>query len=558
MNKLKLLNHRSHTRKDKRQLHRLIGHPWGRQVSLWLIIMLFANSCLSAPADPANSRAPIIWTAPSLERIGMTAAPGTNSDIELWAARGEYEAFQVGIRSPQKTLTNVNFTVSDLTNANQQVIAKSNLTRYREHYIHLPRGSSPPPGSTNSPLGPGWYADALIPFEHPDTQADLKGAAFDAVPFNLAADQNQPIWVDIFVPRNAQPGDYTGTFTVTSDQGNSSGKIRLTVWNFELPVKPSLQSEFGFWEHKSKAAVVELLKHKLMPQADDIAPADERELIDRWGLTTLSLPFWSGANEATCKMAPAPPVTEFKAAAAQRQSDLRLSVRYADEIDNCPDLIKPMQQWARHIHQAGLTTAIAMTPTPALYDDGTGSGRSAVDIWIVLPEDYDAAPQRIAEVLKKGDQVWFYTALVQDGYSPKWQIDYAPINYRIPHGFINQSLGLTGVLYWRIDQWTKNPWHDVIAYAQGNEYYPGEGMLVYPGEPVGISGVVPSMRLKWLREGVEDYEYIEILKNRGRGDWALNQSRTVGANWQNWTRSPAELEAVRRQLGAAIADLPRP
>jgi hypothetical protein len=31
-------------------------------------------------------------------------------------------------------------------------------------------------------------------------------------------------------------------------------------------------------------------------------------------------------------------------------------------------------------------------------------------------------------------------------------------------------------------------------------------MLVYPGDPVGVPGTVPSMRLKWIRKGVEDHE----------------------------------------------------
>ncbi|MGB5710342.1 MAG: DUF4091 domain-containing protein, partial [Waterburya sp.] len=179
----------------------------------------------------------------------------------------------------------------------------------------------------------------------------------------------------------------------------------------------------------------------------------------------------------------------------------------------------------------------------------------AVDIWIVLPEMYDAAPQRISEVLQKGNKVWFYNALVQDGYSPKWQIDFNPINYRIPHGFINQSLGLTGVLYWRVDLWTKDPWNNVQTYSIKDKYYPGEGMLVYPGKQVGIKGVVPSMRLKWIREGVEDYEYIEILKRLGRKSWALEVSRSVGRDWKNWTRNPNALESVRRRLGEEIARL---
>ena len=128
-----------------------------------------------------------------------------------------------------------------------------------------------------------------------------------------------------------------------------------------------------------------------------------------------------------------------------------------------------------------------------------------------------------------------------------------PIDYRIQPGFINQSLGLTGLLYWSVDDWSPNPWED----PQGgqNPDYPGEGVLVYPGGPAGLKGVAPSMRLKYLRDGVEDYEYIEILKNCGQAEFALSEARKVGADWTHWTRDHTLLEYTRQRLGDKIAAL---
>jgi hypothetical protein len=60
------------------------------------------------------------------------------------------------------------------------------------------------------------------------------------------------------------------------------------------------------------------------------------------------------------------------------------------------------------------------------------------------------------------------------------------------------------------------------------------------------------MRLKWLRDGVEDYDYVQILKNLGREDLALKISRSVGPDWTNWTRDHAALYTARQQLGEAI------
>jgi hypothetical protein len=80
-------------------------------------------------------------------------------------------------------------------------------------------------------------------------------------------------------------------------------------------------------------------------------------------------------------------------------------------------------------------------------------------------------------------------------------------------------------------------------------------MLVYPGDQVGIKGVVPSMRLKWLRDGVEDYDYVQILKNLGKEDVAMQIARSVGPDWTNWTRDAASIESARHKLGETISEI---
>jgi hypothetical protein len=252
-------------------------------------------------------------------------------------------------------------------------------------------------------------------------------------------------------------------------------------------------------------------------------------------------------------MDPAPSISQLQANVAIQQPGLYLYNVTADEIDACTNLFPTVQQWAYNLHQAGIENLIAMKPVPQLYDDGSGSGRSAVDIWELLPDMYDAAVSNVRHVLAKGDKVWSYNALVQDTYSPKWQIDFAPINFRIQPGFISQSLGLSGLVYWRVDYWSSDPWNEVNNTGQfSSNNYPGEGMLVYPGSAVGIQGVAPSMRLKWLRDGVEDYEYVELLKKQGYGAWALQVAANVGPDWTNWTRDPVALELARTELGQQL------
>jgi hypothetical protein len=482
--------------------------------------------------------APEAWAVGSLERVRPDAPAGSAAQITLHAARGEYESFQIIVRGPVGGLTNVNVTAPNLAGPSGQQIAVGNVTLYREHYVYI---GLPVRGGHNQSEGPGWYPDGLIPFVDPVTGQDLVGAPLDAVPFDLAEGRNQGIWVDVFVPRTAVAGDYTGTFVVTSDQGAASVDLHLTVWDFMLPVTAALKSSFGISpDYRAKGE--QLLRNKIMPRHTE--PDDQAYFMSQYGLNCTNSGFYG--KSGWCSMVAAPSVAQFQAKAAENQPGLFLYDYSADEIDPCTNLYPLLKQWGRNMHQAGINQLVTMSPVPELYDDGSGTGRSAVDIWVVLPKMYDDAVTHVHEVLDKGDQVWSYNDLIQDDHSPKWEIDFSPINYRIQAGFISQTLGLTGLLYWKSDLWTADPWNDPNGYSS---VYPGEGMLLYPGDQVGIDGVCPSMRLKYLRDGVEDYEYIQLLKEEGEGDAALAVAASVATSWSDWTRDPAVLEAARLQLG---------
>ncbi len=497
-----------------------------------------------------QSAEPIVWVTGAMERIGQAQAPGPSRSIMLHAARGEYEAFQIGVHAPTTPVTLTDLSVSDLVSAQGERIPAENIALYREHYVYVSQ-LGPTWGGSNRSLGTGWYPDALIPFVDPQTGLPPAEPVMRALPVEVPAGQNQPFWIDLFVPRDARAGTYHGTFTLASDQGTTEGTLTLQVWDFTLPVKPSLNVVMNLETQNTLANQIELLKHKITPMFVD--PAHERRLIRDWGLTSTNLGYFSGAYYSNCTMhTTAPSVRQLRADLAQHQPELLVYNYTADEIDNCmPGIADELRTWGQRLHAAGIQHLVTMTPTPEMLDDGTGSGRSVVDIWVMLPAMMDAAPEQVAAALAKGDQVWFYTALVQDNYSPKWGIDYAPVNYRIP-ALISQSLGLTGMLYWSVDHWTDDPWRNVQTMAIDDFSYAGEGMLVYPGEPLGMSVVVPSMRLKWIREGIEDYEYVQMLKHLGFGAAARATIRPVAADWSHWSQDAARLEAVRLRLGQSL------
>ncbi|MGH7297337.1 MAG: glycoside hydrolase domain-containing protein, partial [Polyangiaceae bacterium] len=338
----------------------------------------------------------------------------------------------------------------------------------------------------------------------------------------------------VTAPRTAAAGTYRGTFTVTSEEGSATVPVSLTVWNFTLPLVPSLRSSFLVSGTQNLDTYRELLRNRVMPSSVD--PSEERTLIDGMGLSCANIGFWSGADGSTCTMAPAPAESDVAAAVGLHQPDLSLYAYTADEVAGCSDILQldaTIKSWAQSLHAAGVKNLITMAPDAALFDDGTG--RPAVDLWVMLPKSYDAAGALNAQALALGTSEWSYNTCVQDDYSPKWEIDFAPINYRIQPGFLSQSLSLSGLLYWRVDYWTSSPWTDVTTLTVSGVGFAGEGMLLYPGADVGTAAPAPSMRLKWLRDGVDDYEYVEILKKLGQGDMALLVARSVGPDWHNWT-----------------------
>jgi len=476
------------------------------------------------------------WVTSSLERTSRYGAPGTARAVEIFAGRGECESFQLVLRaSGTDRIASVN--IGSLKSENGSSIPASAIAIYREHYVPVNK-PSPDWRGANRPLGAGWYADALILLPSPATG-----------PLEVEPGRNQPLWIDVCVPRDSAAGRYAAKLSANIGTAAFVGEISLRVWDFALPLQPSLDSAFLVWK-PNPAIDEELLKNRLMPR--DVPLQDEARLIRKFGLKSTNIGLWSKATNKQCSMAPAPALADVRRAADIYDPRLRRYNYTADEIDECPSQHQTMKAWARVLHQAGVSNLVTMTPTPELYDDGSGSGRSAVDIWVLLPKMYNSAEERVAEVLAKGDEVWSYNAIVQDAYSPKWLIDFAPMNFRIQPGFMNYSLRLTGILYWQVDRWTKAPWSNVETYS--NEYgnYPGEGMLVYPGEPVGIAGVAPSMRLKWIRDGVEDYEYLAMLEKLGCGTEGRRAARRVAADWSAWTHDPAVLESERRRLGTYL------
>ncbi len=501
-----------------------------------------------------------VWVVDSLTRVQPTDAPGSAVGAWIKAARNESEAFQIVIRAPNgQALSNVNVVASSLVGPGGALAGPVRL--YREHYVRVTSSTG------GSPYPPGWWPDALIPFVHPETGQPL-GARFQAAPFTVNAGQNQPVWVEVQVSRTAPAGTYEGHLTVTaSGHAPFEVPVTLTVWNFTLPTRPSLQTWFGGLDVGDPVVAQryldELLRHGMSPlppgnttprvRSDgsiDTSTSDAGLAAFLERASTWTIPWWPGgypfgdmfgANRGRTQRY----LYEMQEYLRSRGWLGRAVLFLYDEPDN-PDKMYWAVEYARLVKSAAPDLRIMVT-TPIRSEF-----YNLVNLWVPLFREQ--SQQLTQERQARGEEVWSYTAVTVNPAYPTWQLDHPLFHYRLPT-WINWSTGLTGLLYWATNYWQESvdPWTDPTTYGTQN----GEGALVYPGGAIGYSGPVASLRLKAIRDAVEDYEYLKILTALGDRASATTIAAGVGRTFTDWTRDPGAILDARERLGDRIHQLAR-
>jgi len=528
--------------------------------------VLVSNTAGNVTSNPAtltvNATSPTsfaAWAAPSLERVGATDAPGAASSINLFGARGETVDTQVVVRAPAGGLTNVNLSATALASPNGVTIPASEVTLYREHYITV-TGTASYGGGSNPPLGSGTYPEPLIPFNDPQTGAALcaTSAALKACNASVNSGQNQPYWIDISIPHGASttpPGTYTGSIKVTADQGTATFPVKVTVWNFELPMKPSELTLWTLWSpatgNTSASLSQALMRNKVMSWY--VPAANAASDVNNMGLNRSGLDsYYVVGIQCNGSYNTMPTTSQLNAAAANFPSALGLDLYLADELNGCVGAYNAIKTMGANAHAADRSIKTMVTLDAAdlnLY--------GAVDHWVLL----DSAERWPVVPFTGGGDLWSYTSCnAGHGNAPEWMVDYPPINERMQAGFLNFTQGATGLLYYRADGWTAGntigSWNNVDTTACGGGLgRPGDGIFIYPPGPIGSSESAPGIRLKAIRDGIQDYEYAHMLKNLAQLPVLDTTILPIATSWTNWNRDPNALQNARTQLGQLLHQL---
>jgi hypothetical protein len=87
--------------------------------------------------------------------------------------------------------------------------------------------------------------------------------------------------------------------------------------------------------------------------------------------------------------------------------------------------------------------------------------------------------------------------------------------------------------------------------------YNMEGSLLYPGVNAGVQGFITSIRLKLIREGLqdEDYEYLTILAQRRSRAVAEAVVKKIARSWHDWNTDARHLLHARGDCQIDVAEV---
>ncbi|WP_242346891.1 DUF4091 domain-containing protein [Anaeromyxobacter terrae] len=530
----------------------------------------------SARARPeARPDVPVeIGVASGLEKLRPADPVPQDREIALSAARGECESAQIAVRGARP--------IAALSAEAPPLAGPGALpvTLYRVATLSLPRGSGPE-GE------PGEWPDPLVPVRDP-----FFGEPRRAFPVEVGARRLQAIWVEVCVPGGAPAGEYRGEVRLRDGaRALAAVPLRLRVWPFTLPATGAFTAAFGLPTRVgtralgkpddpelARALAAALQRHRISPYTLSADPPDgdctARRCALDWSRFDAELgPVLDGTLVPGVKGTFAEvriPAKVWDGPEADLAATLRAWKRHFDArgwsdrlwlytLDEPrPEQFPELRRRARLAREAGIRVFATIVPDPALA--------GAVD---AFAPNLTLAPDRA----RRGDHVSFsYASCMSHGCDeipasgpgratmlrdfrgwPGYAID-RPGTAARAVAWLGWRRGLAGELYYDVlHAWVdRDPWKDVRAFA-GN----GDGTLLYPGLPRELGGEhgfpVESIRLKIIRDALEDLELLRLAEAAGLGELAQATATKLVPSARGFERDPHRWLAARAALGDALA-----
>ncbi|HJN13860.1 MAG TPA: DUF4091 domain-containing protein, partial [Armatimonadota bacterium] len=503
-------------------------------------------------------RALTVWPTNPMVKVFADDWPSVaepQGRVDVFACRNEGEPIQIAMRAAEAGTVTV--TAGALTGPGGATIAAPQIYDVGTVPIDHPMGyasSDQPsyhrlrPTSTGTDGWVGDWPDPLLP-----TDGEMA----------VAANRTQSAWLDFDIPPDAAPGKYEGEISLAFGDETTRLPVTLTVWDYVLP------------DRKNCQAILDL---RSGPGRNIFTAPDA----DRWEMTEAWYRMLAEYNISPGLVEPRPGMTEVDGKMAIDYAEFDRACELLFDELNCNVAYTPWffysfgwahkargyfghdaftPEW-KEILQGGLRDFYGhlkergwekyfvhyVSDEPDANDEEIHAklaevcdvSREAVpdvlvysstwrhlkdlddslNLWGVGPHASFPVDE-IEERKTHGDRFWFTT----DGHMC---IDtpYLGIERLLPwfcFKYDVEAYEFWGVSWWTYDPWDRG-WHWYIRQSHDGETYRwvrypnGDGYLTYPGDRIGRTEPVPTIRLMACREGIEDYEIFIELAKRAEND----------------------------------------
>ena len=548
-----------------------------RWLGLMYLLPLFS---LCAIARQASADA--LWPSDCLTKIMRSdrPGPGARDALNLYGARGEIVSGQVVVL-PEADRKAVSASMTDLrqTSGNATIPATAIQLQW-VRYIDVDRNSE------------GIPADELIA-KAPTTIPD---PYWEGSTIPVKADQSQPLWIEIHIPRTAAAGAYAGTLTVAAADQKLTLPVSLRVRDFDMPEERHL-SVVNWWRFPGLG-----LRDRVKPYSDEywkllgefcafLVEHRQTDVNTSIGLITESGDEQKGYTHDTSRLER---YAEIAFNAGIRQIQLHsVGRRTAPIVDPTSriqavepnlrrlvalDKVIQRRNWSNRfavsisdepfVHHEETFTAIVdrvheIAPHVRCIEAVETDNLGELDIYVPKLSHLNLWYPRFDQVRRDGAELWYYTCCHPTGRYPNRFLDQSLLKVRVLH-WINYLYDLDGYLHWGL-----NHVHGSDGYSQegiSKDLPLGDRAIVYPGK----KGLIGSLRFSTQRDGLQDFEYLWVLEDRLRqikqrvGDdahWldprqrSLELCRRVVQSFHDYTRDSDTLLETRRTIAEEIEAL---
>jgi hypothetical protein len=467
--------------------------------------------------------------------------------VKVYASRNSHKSFQIALRSINDIDAKISITA--LQNIHGEMLPVPEIYKTGFVPVDFPVRYYRTPEVTNYiryyPEKAGsdgwrdWWPDPLIPIE-------------DGSNCKIEAKNTQPVWFDLQIPGNTSPGMYRGHIIIESGLDKIYMPVHVKVWQLQLPDKRHISAIYDLRTGPGKTPFGENLtdargwsrfmaKYNTSPgMLSEARPEFTYEngkvhmetkkfdeivhfFIDELNITMLYTPGffysvgWYTGARSIFNLQPysLEYIKAWKDAYSMFINHItekgwrKNFVLYLSDEPRIPLAFDAIARVADMAKEVAPDVPIYVSSWDYI-DEIAGH----ITAWGIGAQGQFPA-ELIEERRKEGDRFIYTTDGQQCMDTP------FPATERLMPWFCFKY-GADAFEFWGSTWWTFNPWsfgwHAFIKEGGGEQVknpvrYPnGDGYVAYPGDEIGVSGPVPSIRLIAIREGVDDFEIFNALK----------------------------------------------